>query len=379
MNTILVFTHFFPPAFEGGGPIRSLEAMVTKYHGSNVVHVVTSARDLRGNLLKYEELEEHKKYPLGTKIIRTTNFWAHIRSIATEVPASNAIYLNSLFDWKFTLLPLLFAACHPSKTRIYIAPRGELDKGALSIKPRKKRAFLSVAQTLGLFKHVTWHSTSAHETRCIENAFSAPTTIELANQVRISPPETLNYTPRTPRRLLFVGRISPVKGLDILLQALNDVPQPVTITIAGTGKTGEEAYQQKCHALASRLDDHIAVTFLGAVPHNELLAALDQFDAIVLPTAGENFGHALIEGLAYGRPIFVPDTTPWTGAAIRSGTLVEDRSASSWTEAIKKFLELADEDLTAMSQISSTFFREWQVEHSQDKNFLEIIADSTNS
>ena len=47
------------------------------------------------------------------------------------------------------------------------------------------------------------------------------------------------------------------------------------------------------------------------VPHAQLEKILLNNHLFVLPTEGENFGHAIFEALAVGRPVLISDQTPW--------------------------------------------------------------------
>ena len=107
-------------------------------------------------------------------------------------------------------------------------------------------------------------------------------------------------------RLLYVGRLHPLKGLEILLAALTEVPN-VSLTVVGCDEQGQRArLERQCRAtgLADR------VQFTGVVTEarkHELLAACDAF---VLPSLSENFGLVVAEALAHGKPVIVTDGAP---------------------------------------------------------------------
>ena len=50
---------------------------------------------------------------------------------------------------------------------------------------------------------------------------------------------------------------------------------------------------------------------MGEVKHEKLHALLHEYDVMLLPTLGENFGHAIIEALDAGLPVVISDRTPW--------------------------------------------------------------------
>jgi glycosyltransferase involved in cell wall biosynthesis len=114
--------------------------------------------------------------------------------------------------------------------------------------------------------------------------------------------------PGAPARLLYVGRIAPEKGVEVLLDAFARMRRalpaaPPTLTIAGydyRGGTYGEAFQRRVAAdpLAS------AVTFAGHVPYGPALFNLyDAHDVLVLPSFTEGFPQVVLEAMARGVPV----------------------------------------------------------------------------
>jgi glycosyltransferase involved in cell wall biosynthesis len=53
------------------------------------------------------------------------------------------------------------------------------------------------------------------------------------------------------------------------------------------------------------------VHYEGPVKNEEVCSLIQLHHLFVLPTFGENFGHAIFEALAAGRPVLISDQTPW--------------------------------------------------------------------
>ena len=62
------------------------------------------------------------------------------------------VYLNGFFDYRFAILPLFITRMTLRKTPVVLAPRGEFSVGALALKWRKKRAYITAFRMLGLHK-----------------------------------------------------------------------------------------------------------------------------------------------------------------------------------------------------------------------------------
>lgn len=103
--------------------------------------------------------------------------------------------------------------------------------------------------------------------------------------------------------LLFLGRISRKKGVDILIRAIAHLrPREVAVVAAGPDDEGLTPHLQ---SLARNLDVADSVFFVGPQFGPQRLAALADADVWVLPSHTENFGNAVVEAMAAGVPVVV--------------------------------------------------------------------------
>jgi glycosyltransferase involved in cell wall biosynthesis len=99
------------------------------------------------------------------------------------------------------------------------------------------------------------------------------------------------------RLLVFAGRLSEQKSLDVALAALERV-EGVTLAIAGDGD--RRAPLERCAAELGVTD---RVRFLGAQPRRRVLELFRAADAALLSSSWENFPHTVVEALAVGTPV----------------------------------------------------------------------------
>lgn len=120
-------------------------------------------------------------------------------------------------------------------------------------------------------------------------------------------PERYESPPRADAQdgllhLLFVGRLAPVKGLRVLLEAFGAAQRThpgLRLTIVGDGE--DRAHLEN---LAAPFGD--AVRFTGYLSQAEVAGMLAQTDAFVLPSFAEGLPVVLMEALAAGKPAIAP-------------------------------------------------------------------------
>jgi len=97
---------------------------------------------------------------------------------------------------------------------------------------------------------------------------------------------------------LYVGRLSPRKGLDMAVDALASVQSEVELVIAGTGRHKDSLYRR---AEARGIEDRI--NFLDYVPKSRLPSLYASADIFVLTSTYEGFGLVVLEAMACGTPV----------------------------------------------------------------------------
>lgn len=102
--------------------------------------------------------------------------------------------------------------------------------------------------------------------------------------------------------LLFIGRLDPFKGPDVLLRAASMMEEDAHIVIVG-GKLVDDADLRKLRELANSLGISHRVHFLGARPQSELPLLYSAADMTVVPSYHESFGLVAVESLACGTPV----------------------------------------------------------------------------
>jgi len=136
--------------------------------------------------------------------------------------------------------------------------------------------------------------------------------------------------------VLFVGQVIRGKGVDLLLQALGQVPGDWHATIVGTGN-----HLDPCRRLAETLGIAARVEFAGWVPHQALEPFYARAAVCVVPSRWpEPFGMVGVEAMARGRPVIgfavggIPD---WLDDGV-TGILIPEADTARLGAAIAELL-----------------------------------------
>ncbi len=235
---------------------------------------------------------------------------------------SNIIQFSSIFFPP--TLPLLVMALSSNK-KVIISPRGELYPAALSIKPFQKKIWLRIIK---FFQHkIFFHATNEYEKKIISKQFPNAGGLKvIPNYMEL--PQRLNGEVNN-KQLLFIGRINPIKNIDILINSIASLKKRnlnIELLIAGEPSLDyENDYFMQLKELIKKLGLQANITFIGHIDKEDKQKYIASSFALILPSKSENFGNVVIEALAQGTPVIASRNTPWE--------ILENTESGYWVEA----------------------------------------------
>lgn len=149
--------------------------------------------------------------------------------------------------------------------------------------------------------------------------------------------------------LLFVGRIQPLKRLDIAIECLARLQDPSAVLVVVGGASGDKGGDEirRVHHLAQDLRVADQIRCVPPQPHHLLSTYYRAADVVVVPSRSESFGLVALEAAACGRPV--------VAAAVgglrtlvdhdRTGFLVESGDPDAYAAYVRKLLD--DDELAA--------------------------------
>lgn len=161
--------------------------------------------------------------------------------------------------------------------------------------------------------------------------------------------------------LLFLSRIHEKKGVDLLIKAYTKIAGEGTpkLVIAGPGL--ESQYGRDLQALVSQSEAKDSIFFPGMLSGEAKWGAFYGCEAFILPSHQENFGIAVVEALACGKPVLISNQVNiWREIEVAGGGMVADNTLLGTTQLLGRWESLSRDAKLAMSL---------QARNAYEKNF----------
>ncbi|WP_430810967.1 MULTISPECIES: glycosyltransferase family 4 protein [unclassified Carboxylicivirga] len=315
---ILIFIDWFLPGYKAGGPVRSMANMVEYLKDDYAFYIVTRNTDYT-ETTPYTGIESNTWVDFSPHVKVFYADEAHqdkknYRNLIREMNP-NAVYINGVYSWKFSILPLMVAK-KAGAHQVIVAARGMLAASAIDVKEGKKKLFLRLARLADLYKNTVFHATNEKEKQDIKDSLGKNIRIKIADNLPKSKLPAIKpiAKQRGNLRLVSLARIAPEKNTLFALEQLAGLGHVAgNITFHLYGQVYNESYWQQCQTVMAQLPDNIQVEHMGTVDADLVGETIQQYHALYLPTRGENFGHVILESLSAGRPVLISDQTPWRG------------------------------------------------------------------
>ncbi|MEO7327389.1 MAG: glycosyltransferase [Minicystis sp.] len=330
-------TPAFHPARAYGGPTESAyQLSLALGHAGCDVRVLTTDADGLDRVLDLDTTREIDLAP-GLRANYCHRLYGHaaspdlLRALAPLVRWSEVVHLNAVYN--FTTIPTLLAAQALDRPVVW-STRGALQRWKGVRKPGPKRAWEAICRVAAPPRLVL-HCTSDDEQAQSAGRFPGAESMVIPNGVPL--PETLiEHGSADHLRLLYLGRLHPIKGIDLLIQAcaaLQTSALPFSLIIAGEG---DPAYTETLRAL---IRDHALgerITLVGAVKGEAKARLFAGADLLIAPSHTENFGIVIAEALAHALPVIAGRGTPWRGLEAQGAGLWVDNDPASLARAITR-------------------------------------------
>lgn len=332
---IAVFYSGYLPGEKYGGPVTSIYNFTELLGDSNDIYIICKDHDLNdhtpypGINPGWNETGKAKVMYLSDKDYGKNSFSKILDDIKPDV-----VYVSSIFSAKQTY-PLL-SLSNRRRIPLLLAPRGELNNQALTIRAGKKRVYLRFLKALNKLSSAFFQATSEEERQSIFRELSVD-----SNRVFLLP-----NVPTLPHRkesiekkanqlkMCSVGRIVENKNLIIALNAV--VSSSAWIQFDIFGPIEDEEYWEKCQSVISLAPENTRINYKGVFSPNKMRDEYSKYDCLISPTEFENYGQSIVEAMLHDVPVIISEgTTPWDDISdFEAGFTIPLQDKSGFLQAI---------------------------------------------
>jgi glycosyltransferase involved in cell wall biosynthesis len=359
---ILMVTAYYMPARVYGGPVTALHRLNRELLGQgHEVTVYTTDANGTGNLAVPRGREVSvegvpvwyfRRWWFGRTRKPFTLFFS--RDLAKKLNTLRPGDYDLIYqDGGFTDVGRLAArAARRTGTPCVYHTGGSFTPWALEHKYWKKRIYLSLVERrilLGAGGFLVRNQAETGQLRrlgCRSLIRSIPIGVDLQGpQETLSRRQLEEWYPSLRGRpfLLFLGRLHPVKGLDLLIPAFAELARQFPEWMLVLAGPDEGGYLVKVNELIQnhQLTDRVLLT--GMVVGERKSVLLGQTEFLVLPSYSEAFGVVMVEALGYGKPVIITTTCYHPEVAHEGVGLVVPPEKEPLARALREMM--ASEDL----------------------------------
>lgn len=280
--------------------------------------------------------------------------------LSRHLTAYDLVHTHTIFA---PLLSAVHGVCRYYRKPYIMTPHGMLEPWALSYKAGKKKLFFRLLEKPAMQQAVSIQALASIEAQHIRSlGITSPIAIipngihRQAFETQSDPTSFYQQFPETQGKtlILFLGRIDPKKGLDLLAPAFSQVKQafPNThLVVAGPDSIGYLPTAKRFFEAANCLD---AVTFTGMLTGTIKQSALAAAHLYVAPYYSEGFSMSVLEGMASALPCVITTGCNFPEAAEAGVAHVVGLDATEIAAALSRCLA-NPQQATAMGQQARQF------------------------
>lgn len=371
-KTIAILCGRYLPGYKDGGPVRSLVNLVDCLGRQYHFRIITNDRD-HGDIEAYPNI----KYGSPNKIGDASVYYLkpgdfHFDVIKKMTRSADLIYICGPYN-DYAYKTLFLNKIKLIKKPVVVASMGSFSAGAFQIKNRKKKLFINICKTLGLYNGITWSVTSRMEETDVKRIIGKTAKCIIAEDLPRKIPKDLNFKKNLNTRIVFISRISEMKNLLYAIDILKQISSSVEFDIYGPIE--DNKYWEQCKTELKKLPQNILWDYRGMADSEKIVEIFSEYDIFLFPTKGENYGHVIFESLAGGCIPVVSDQTPWQDLEQQGcGKAINLDKPQEFLEEINRLVNLDKDELLKIRYQANRYAEKKYYEAIENTGYLKIFG-----
>ena len=349
MKKILIITGRYLPGYRDGGPVRSL-INLTEWMGDEYdIRILCLDRD-HGDTERYPGITVDSYNNVGkAKVWYTSDFSRE--AVGKLAEDADVVYVCGPYG-DYARFAMSLKKEGKIAAPLYIAPMGSFSPEAFKIKGLKKRLFISCMKLAHMFDDVIWSVTSQREEDELRSVIGSGSRCVIASDLpRKGTTDHSHIKESDALKICFISRISRKKNLVAIPDILKNLSDDCNSKLDIYGVDEDKAYLKECLMRFDALrktHPNCRWEYKGEADCNMIPSVFADYDALLFPTLGENYGHVIAESLAAGCIPVISDTTPWLDLNEKGcGYVCHLNDTTSFSSALQELYDMDEEAMSA--------------------------------
>lgn len=373
MKKVLILMGRYLPGYKDGGPVRTIKNLTDILGSEYNIRIMCHDRD-HGDLECYPNIAVNAYNKIGNaSVFYVKNGEFKFKTILKEIKKVDVVYCCGPYN-NYAIKVMILKRLELFKQKLFVASMGSFSRGALSLKNKKKKVFLTLMKQIGLFKNVIWSVTSSVEEEELKNVIGKQAKCIIAEDLpRIEKIDHLYQKEENHLKVVFISRIAKKKNL---LGAIEIISNLINIAIQFDiyGPIEDNDYWNECKQQLELLPSNISWDYKGECNSDNVIDTLSNYDVFLFPTLGENFGHVISEALIAGCLPIISDQTPWLDLEeCKCGNVISLDNQNLFIKALERYSAMDQKEFSYYVNNAQNYIKVKNEESIKNTGYREIF------
>ncbi len=373
MKKVLILMGRYLPGYKDGGPVRTIKNLTDILGSEYNIRIMCHDRD-HGDLECYPNIAVNAYNKIGNaSVFYVKNGEFKFKTILKEIKKVDVVYCCGPYN-NYAIKVMILKRLELFKQKLFVASMGSFSRGALSLKNKKKKVFLTLMKQIGLFKNVIWSVTSSVEEEELKNVIGKQAKCIIAEDLpRIEKIDHIYQKEENHLKVVFISRIAKKKNL---LGAIEIISNLINIAIQFDiyGPIEDNDYWNECKQQLELLPSNISWDYKGECNSDNVIDTLSNYDVFLFPTLGENFGHVISEALIAGCLPIISDQTPWLDLEeCKCGNVISLDNQNLFIKALERYSAMDQKEFSYYVNNAQNYIKVKNEESIKNTGYREIF------
>ena len=373
MKKVLILMGRYLPGYKDGGPVRTIKNLTDILGSEYNIRIMCHDRD-HGDLECYPNIAVNAYNKIGNaSVFYVKNGEFKFKTILKEIKKVDVVYCCGPYN-NYAIKVMILKRLELFKQKLFVASMGSFSRGALSLKNKKKKVFLTLMKQIGLFKNVIWSVTSSVEEEELKNVIGKQAKCIIAEDLpRIEKIDHIYQKEENHLKVVFISRIAKKKNLLGAIEIISNLLN-IAIQFDIYGPIEDNDYWNECKQQLELLPSNISWDYKGECNSDNVIDTLSNYDVFLFPTLGENFGHVISEALIAGCLPIISDQTPWLDLEeCKCGNVISLDNQNLFIKALERYSAMDQKEFSYYVNNAQNYIKVKNEESIKNTGYREIF------